>query len=65
MRGECKFTSNKSFSLKLEELIKLERESSGGEHPLFEIEFQGGRPFKRYVVLPDWVYASLITKERP
>ena len=59
LRGECKFTRAKSFSLKLEELKKLEQEASSGELPIFEIEFQGVRPAKRYYVMPDWVYHTL------
>lgn len=53
IRGECKFTRAKSFSLKLAELMKLEDELEPGELPYFEIEFQGVYPPKRYVVLPD------------
>ena len=54
-RMECKFTRAQSFNLKLAELEKLEREASG-EDPVFEIEFQGVYPSKRYVVLPGWLY---------
>ena len=54
-RMECKFTRAQSFNLKLAELEKLEREASG-EDPVFEIEFQGVYPHKRYVVLPGWLY---------
>lgn len=63
VRVECKFTRAKSFSLKLEELKKLERERVGDEHPVFEIEFQGERPFKRYVVIPQWLYSHLVEAE--
>ena len=52
---ECKLTRAKSFSLKLAELEKLEREAAG-EDPVFEIEFQGVYPHKRYVVMPGWLY---------
>jgi hypothetical protein len=61
-RGGMKETIKKSFSLKLETLMKLEREADTAEMPLLEIEFQGVHPFKRYVVLPEWVFTSL--KER-
>jgi len=54
-RMECKLTRAKSFSLKLAELEKLEREAAG-EDPVFEIEFQGVYPHKRYVVMPGWLY---------
>lgn len=59
VRVECKFTRAKSFTLKLEDLLKLEREKAGDEHPVFEIEFQCEKPFKRYVVIPQWLYSHL------
>ena len=63
VRVECKFTRAKSFTLKLEELKKLERERTGDEHPVFEIEFQCEKPFKRYVVIPQWLYSHLVGEE--
>lgn len=62
LRGEAKETVHKSYSLKLVELEKLEREAQGGELPLFMVEFQGSHPFKRYVVMPEWVALSLLEK---
>ena len=59
-RGECKLTRAKSFSLKLNELLKLEKEATGMELPLFEIEFQGVSPKRRYVVLRAEDYASIV-----
>ena len=59
MRGECKFTRAKSFSLKLEELKKIERETGNEEIPAFFIEFQCQQPPGRYVVVPEWVYLTL------
>lgn len=61
-RAELKETIKKSFSLKLETLQKIEREAAGAEDPLLEIEFQGVFPHKRYVVLPDHVYESMINR---
>lgn len=61
-RGEMKETIKKSYSLKLETMMKLEKEADTGELPFLEIEFQGTHPFRRYVVLPEWAFASL--KER-
>jgi hypothetical protein len=58
-RMECKFTRAKSYSLKLEELKKIEREAGPGEQPVFEIEFQSVLPHERYVVLPGWLYDHL------
>ena len=59
LRGECKFTRAASYTLKLEELRKLEQEAGAGEVPMFEIEFQTNPPFKRFVVLPQWAYDQL------
>ena len=56
MRGECKLTRAKSFSLKLADLVKIENEAELGENPAFFIEFQCQNPPKRYVVLPEWLY---------
>jgi len=59
-RGECKFTRAQSYSIKLQDLLEIERHASGDEKPFLEIEFQGVFPHKRYVVLPDWAFQSLI-----
>lgn len=59
-RGECKFTRARSFSLKLEELLKLERQAGARELPAFDIEFQGVNPHRRYVVLPEWAFDALM-----
>jgi hypothetical protein len=56
IRMECKLTRRKSFNLKLAELEKLGRETAPGEDPVFEIEFQGVYPHKRFVVIPGWLY---------
>jgi hypothetical protein len=55
-RIECKETTAKSYSLKLADLEKLEREAAAGEDPVFEIEFQGVFPHKRYAVIPGWLF---------
>lgn len=60
LRGECKETTNKSYSLKLADLMKIEKEAGGFETPLFEIQFQGVHPYKTYAVLPAQTYASLL-----
>lgn len=60
--GECKHTTNKTFTLKLDHLLKAEREAKVGEHVLFEVEFQGVHPHKRYVVLSDDVYQTLVAE---
>ena len=64
LRGECKLTRAASYTLKLEELRKLEHESTAGEIPMFEIEFQNNPPFKRYVVLPQWAFDQLYSAWR-
>lgn len=56
LRMECKLTRANSYSLRLDLLQKIEREATTGEKPVFEIEFQGVFPAKRYVVLPGWLY---------
>ena len=61
-RGENKETTSRSFQLKLDELLKLERESRGGETPIFIIEFQGVHPFKSYEVLPAGTLENLIAE---
>jgi hypothetical protein len=62
LREECKFTLAKSYTIKLEELLKIEREASGDETPFLEIEFQGIHPYRRYCILPEWALQSLMEK---
>lgn len=62
IRGECKFTRAKTYILKLEELMKLEKEATSMEMPLFEIQFQGVHPPKTFVVLPAEWYQYLLQK---
>lgn len=59
LRGECKFTTRKSFSVKLEELLKIKGEARGGELALFEVEFQGVKPHQRFIVLHDNDYQDM------
>jgi hypothetical protein len=61
LRMECKTTTKKSFTLKLSELEKLEGEATSGENPVFEIEFSGVHPSRRFVVLPGWLYDHYAT----
>lgn len=58
MRGECKLTRAKQFTLKLADLVKVENEATAGEEPAFFIEFCCQTPVKRYVVIPEWLYES-------
>jgi len=59
-RGECKLTRAASYSLKLKDLMKLEGQAGKGELPVFDVEFQGVTPHKRYVILPEWVFDTLM-----
>ena len=59
-RGENKLTRANSYRLNLADLKKLETQASCGEFPIFDIEFQGTNPPKRYVVMPEWVYETLM-----
>jgi hypothetical protein len=59
LHGECKHTIRRSFTLKLDDLMKAEKEAALGESVLFEIEFQGVHPPRRYVVLTDERYQAL------
>ena len=58
---EVKETTKKSYALKLETLLKLEKEART-ETPIFQIEFQGVHPFKRYEVLPAGTLENLIAE---
>lgn len=59
---ECKETTAKSYTLKLDTLLKLEAEARAGERPIFQIEFQGVHPFKRFEVLPAGMLQELIAE---
>jgi len=59
-RGECKFTRASSYTLKLADLKKLEAQAGSGELPAFDVEFQSESPAKRYVIMPEWVYETLM-----
>jgi hypothetical protein len=62
-RVECKLTRASSFTLKLAELEKIEREAAPPEKPIFEIEFQGVTPNKRYAVIPGWLLDHFLSLE--
>ena len=61
-RGECKLTRGAGYRLNLKDLLAVERQAAGGELPVMDIEFQCQNPPKRYVVLPEWVYETLMTE---
>lgn len=60
LHGECKHTVNRTTTLKLDDLLKAERESTMGERVLFEVEFQSVHPYRRFVVLSDEAYQTLL-----
>jgi hypothetical protein len=60
LRGECKTTRAGSFTVKLEELDKLEKQARGDELPVFEFEFYRATQRRRFVILPGWVYDTLM-----
>jgi hypothetical protein len=62
-RVECKLTRASSFTLKLSQLEKIEREAAPPEKPIFEIEFQGVTPNKRYAVIPGWLLDHFLSLE--
>jgi len=62
-RIECKLTRAKSFTLKLSDLEKIEKEAISPEKPIFEIEFQGITPHKRYAVIPGWLLDHFMSLE--
>lgn len=65
MRIECKYTAAKSFTLKREELEKIEKEAiAAGEMPVFEIEFQNHHPKRRFVVLREEDFDELNRKSK-
>jgi len=59
-RAECKLTRKKSYSLKLAEMEKIEKEAFYDEIPFLQLEFQGVHPHKKYVVMPYWAFRSLM-----
>ena len=61
-RGECKFTRSHSYSLKVVDLEKLEAQAAAGELPVFDVEFQSVSPPKRYVIMPEWAYETLMVE---
>lgn len=59
-RGECKTTKAKSYSVKLADLEKLEKQAYQDELPVFDLEFISEGRSKRYVFLPEWVFNLLM-----
>lgn len=59
-RGECKLTRKRSYTLKLDDLEKLERQAYRDELPVLDLEFQDSSMPKRYVIMPEWVFDALM-----
>ena len=60
IRLECKFTEADSYTLKLEDLLKLRKQAIKGglERPIFQIEFKG--KFKaKYAVVEDYTLEEM------
>jgi len=55
IRLECKFTEADSYTLKLEDLLKLRKQAIKGglEQPIFQLEFKGGAYKAKYAIVPD------------
>ncbi len=63
LRVECKYTDNKSYSLKADDLVKIANQSTGDQIPLFLVEFrQDGRTY--FVVPEDWFHRLLEAYKR-
>jgi adenylate kinase len=46
----------------LKDLEKLEAQAGANELPVFDVEFQSRTPFRRYVILPEWVFDTLMAE---
>jgi len=64
-RIEAKTTKNKSFSVTLEMIEKIEEAAaSTGEMPIIVIEFnKDGKPIKEVAVCPTWVLDSIRARD--
>ncbi len=54
LRLECKSTGKKSFSLKLEDLKKIQSQARGDEIPVFSVEFRGTTKEEFYILPEAW-----------
>lgn len=66
LRVECKTTSKRSYTLKLDDLLKIQVEAIRGglESPVLQVEFQGpAGNNKKYAVIPWLDYLEL--RNRP
>ena len=64
-RIEAKFTTKKSYTLKLEDLLKIVGECTGSERPVFVVEFKdenGLYSGSSWVVIPQRDWEKLIAQ---
>lgn len=66
LRMECKTTSKKTFTLKLDELLKITTEAlmGGLESWVFQIEFQGQAGMNRKFAVIDWAWFDELRRAR-
>ena len=60
LRVECKYTDNKSYSLKVEDLVKVASQATGDQIPLFYVEFRANG--EAYYVVPEHWFLLLLEK---
>jgi len=61
-RIEFKSTTSRSFSVKLEDLDRIEKiAAAADEIPAFEVEFSGEFPPRSFTVVPSWLFAQLLS----
>lgn len=58
LRVECKYTDNKSYSLKAEELSKIAQNATGSQIPLFFVEFR--TEGEAYYIIPEHWFHRLL-----
>jgi len=60
LRAECKTTEKKSFVLKLDALMKIARQASGDQMPVFNIQFNEGANPRNYYIIPEGWFLQLL-----
>lgn len=63
--GEAKYTTKKSYSIKLHDLLKLKAECQGLEQPVLALEFKDDslRTLAKYVIIPQVYWEELIEEK--
>lgn len=60
VRVECKYTDKKSYTLKVDDLVKVAAQSTGDQIPLFYIEFRENG--EAYYVVPEAWFLQLLER---